>query len=70
MKNKMIGIMLVTAAILGPLAATAADNKVVWLDEMNVKYSSAGGGETRSRKSAANQPLKLRGKPCERGIGI
>lgn len=47
----------------------AADNKVIWLDEMNLSQAVSGFGGTQAKKAVANKPLTLRGKVYERGIG-
>ena len=55
--------------LLTALPCTAADNKVIWLDEMNLSQAVSGWGETQAKKTVANKPLTLSGKVYERGIG-
>ncbi|MEI7901845.1 MAG: NPCBM/NEW2 domain-containing protein [bacterium] len=55
--------------LMGAPALNAAENKVVWLDEMDLKNAVAGWGTTQAKKSVDKQPLKLRGTVYERGIG-
>jgi hypothetical protein len=55
--------------LLAALPCTAADNTVIWLDEMNLSQAVSGWGGTQAKKTVANKPLTLRGKVYERGIG-
>jgi len=55
--------------LLGASALHAAENKVVWLDEMNLKNAVTGWGATQSKKTVDNRPLTLRGTVYARGIG-
>ena len=54
---------------LGMPVLRAADNKVIWLDEMNLTSATSGWGTTQAKKTVANKPLTLSGKVYERGIG-
>jgi len=47
----------------------AADDKVIWLDEMNLTQAVSGWGNTQAKKTVDNHPLTLRGTVHERGIG-
>jgi alpha-galactosidase len=55
--------------LLTALPCTAADNKVIWLDEMTLTSATSGWGTTQAKKTVANKPLTLSGKVYERGIG-
>ncbi|MCF7730821.1 MAG: NPCBM/NEW2 domain-containing protein [Akkermansiaceae bacterium] len=69
--NKQAITLLAALAILqaGAGALRAAENKVIWLDEMNLSPAISGWGETQSKKSVDKRPLTVRGKVYERGIG-
>ncbi|MCX6875374.1 MAG: NPCBM/NEW2 domain-containing protein [Verrucomicrobia bacterium] len=54
---------------LGMAALNAAETKVLWLDEMNLKHAVSGWGETQAKRTVDNRPLTLRGTVHERGIG-
>ena len=70
MNNKRITRMAVLATLyLGASALSAEENKVVWLDEMDLKNAVAGWGATQSKKTVDNRPLTLRGTVYARGIG-
>ncbi|MEI7902559.1 MAG: NPCBM/NEW2 domain-containing protein, partial [bacterium] len=60
---------VVALLCLGVLALRAEENKVVWLDEMDLKQVVAGWGATQSKKTVDNKPLTLRGTVYARGIG-
>jgi len=60
---------LILVALLGASALNAAENKVVWLDEMNLSQAVSGWGETQAKKTVDKKPLTLRDKVYERGIG-
>ena len=54
---------------LTAMPCAAADDKVIWLDEMNLSQAVSGWGGTQAKKTVDNKPLTLRGKVYERGIG-
>jgi len=66
--NKLV---LATLATLcwGPPTLHAADNKVLWLDELDLSQAVTGFGATQPKKTTDQHPLTLRGKVYERGIG-
>ncbi len=49
--------------------AGAAETQTVWLEELDVTLSSCGWNSTQRNKSVDNNPLRLRGKTYQRGIG-
>jgi hypothetical protein len=61
--------LLTVVALLGVSALHAAENKVIWLDEMNLSHATSGWGGTQAKKTVDKNPLTLRGKVYERGIG-
>ncbi|MCX6998132.1 MAG: NPCBM/NEW2 domain-containing protein [Kiritimatiellaeota bacterium] len=69
--TKQAIILLATLAALGgaPSVLHAAANKTIWLDEMDLSQALCGWNSTLARKSVGNNPLTLRGKVYERGIG-
>jgi len=71
MNKTKIPFLLILAALL-PWSAVplqAAQDKVIWLDEMNLTQAVSGWGSTQAKKSVGNHPLTLRGTVHERGIG-
>ena len=68
-KQAITGMAALATLYLGMPVLRAADNKVIWLDEMNLSQAVSGWGETQAKKTVANKPLTLRGKAYERGIG-
>ncbi|MGD0090684.1 MAG: NPCBM/NEW2 domain-containing protein [Planctomycetota bacterium] len=72
--KKTMHIAIGTALLFVAAAAAAEElelsaNKVIWLDELDVKLSSCGWQTTLKGKSVAGNPLRLRGKTYARGIG-
>jgi hypothetical protein len=69
--NPQARVVVATLAslYLGGAAANAAEDKVAWLDEMNLTGATSGWGSTQAKKSIDNHPLTMRGKVYERGIG-
>ena len=67
--TNLILVALWSIVLLGASALNAAENKVVWLDEMNLKNAVAGWGATQAKKTVDNRPLTLRGTVYSRGIG-
>ncbi|MBE3070452.1 MAG: NPCBM/NEW2 domain-containing protein, partial [Planctomycetes bacterium] len=53
----------------GPHARAADGPRTVWLDELDVRLSECGWQTTQSKRSVGGNPLRLRGKTYERGIG-
>ena len=54
----------------GTKAARAADKpKTVWLDQLDLKLSECGWQQTLAKRSVGGNPIRLRGKTFERGIG-
>ena len=62
-------LVFTCAAVGASGGLNAAENKVVWLDEMNLKSAVSGWGGTQSKKTVGNRPLTLRGTVYPRGIG-
>ena len=50
-------------------ALSGAETKSIWLEELDVKLSSCGWNTTQRNKSVGGNPLRLRGKTYQRGIG-
>jgi hypothetical protein len=70
MNKQAIQVLAALAVLSMKLPAlNAAENKVIWLDEMNLSRAVTGFGDTRSKLTVDNKPLTLRGKHYERGIG-
>ena len=70
MNKKALALLAALATLyLGVSALHGAENKIIWLDELNLSSATAGWGETQARKSVEKKPLTLRGKVYERGIG-
>ena len=69
MRPALIGAAFALAGLLsgGPPSSDAA--QVVWLDELDVTLSECGWQRTLSRRAVGGNPLKLDGKPYERGVG-
>ncbi|MEI7901895.1 MAG: NPCBM/NEW2 domain-containing protein [bacterium] len=63
-----VGAVAVLLSV-GVSALNAAESKVIWLDEMNLKNAVSGWGSTQSKKTVDNRPLTLRGTVYARGIG-
>ncbi|HUU09490.1 MAG TPA: NPCBM/NEW2 domain-containing protein [Phycisphaerae bacterium] len=59
----VVGVVLAAGA--SPLGAA----QTVWLDELDVRLAECGWERTRSKKSVGGNPIRLRGKTYERGIG-
>lgn len=62
-------IAAVIGALILAVAAQAAETKVIYLDELDVSQSSCGWQVTLKKQSVGGNPLRLRGKTYERGIG-
>jgi len=60
----LIGLLVLAAG-----RADAGEATTVWLDELDVRLSSCGWQSTRRNRSVGGNPLRLRGKTYERGIG-
>jgi hypothetical protein len=70
MNYNTIALVATLVALDGGLPSLcAAETKTRWLDEMNLSRSVSGWGETQAKKTADKNPLTLRGKVYERGIG-
>ena len=70
MNKQAITAMAALATLyLGMPVLRAADNKLIWLDEMNLSQAVSGWGNTQAKKTVDKNPLTLRGKVYERGIG-
>ncbi len=67
-RNALI-VLACTTRLAAQAAVSAADNKVVWLDDMDLSKSVCGWNKTQSKKTVDNRPLNLRGKTFQRGIG-
>ena len=69
MRPALIFAALAVAGLLagGPLPCVAAET--VWLDELDATLSECGWQRTLSRRAVGGNPLKLDGKPHERGVG-
>ena len=63
-----LGIVATLAFLVLP-ARAAEPPRTVWLDELDVKQSECGWQETLSKRSVGGNPLRLRGKTFDRGIG-
>ncbi len=55
--------------MLSASRAPAAEPQTVWLDELEVKLSTSGWQTTNAKRSIDGNPLRLRGKTYQRGIG-
>ena len=47
----------------------AQNEKIVWLDELQVRKMTTGWGRPQAKKSIDGNPLKLDGKVFDRGVG-
>lgn len=69
----VIGLLIpALALILGanePTTAPAGKTVSVWLDELDLSVTECGWNSTSSRRTVEGNPLKLRGKTYDRGIG-
>jgi len=64
--------MLVVATIvawLEPSALGAEPTRIFWIDELDVQLSECGWQRTQSKRSVGGNPIRLRGKTYNRGIG-
>jgi hypothetical protein len=59
-KGAITGMAALATLYLGMPALRAADNKVIWLDEMNLTQAVSGWGGTQAKKTVDKKPLTLR----------
>ncbi|MDR2168516.1 MAG: NPCBM/NEW2 domain-containing protein [Planctomycetaceae bacterium] len=71
LKLYQISLALIAAVLaITAIAADVADNtNTVYVDQLDLRNTTAGWGATKAKKSVANQPIKINGKTYERGVG-
>lgn len=67
--GRIVVVVAGIASLVLAASAQAADTKVVWLDELDVKLSTSGWQSTQRNRSVGGNPLRLRGRTYPRGIG-
>ncbi|MCY3024298.1 MAG: NPCBM/NEW2 domain-containing protein [Planctomycetota bacterium] len=67
--NRTLGFLLAALLVFTAGLLSGAETKTIALEELDVKLSSCGWNTTQRCKSAAGNPLRLRGKTYARGIG-
>lgn len=64
MKKQILGMFLFLIC-----ASTQAQNKTLWLDELDMKKIESGWGHSQSNKSVDGKTLTIAGQKFERGVG-